>query len=132
VWRYGPAPRPRCPCGAHQHHGHAARNGYSFGAGYGTDTGARGTISWLNPRVNERGHRLRVQIQASQTTQNINARYDIPFGDPVLEKFSLQFLDQTQQIASNVYTRKSPPIPASRSAAAISIRARSPLRPASR
>jgi translocation and assembly module TamA len=89
----------------------AARNGYSFGAGYGTDTGARGTISWLNPRVNDRGHRLRVQIQASQTTQNINGRYDIPFGDPVLEKFSLQFLDQTQKIASNVYTRELTPNP---------------------
>ena len=89
----------------------AARNGYSFGAGYGTDTGARGTISWLNPRVNDRGHRLRVQIQASQTTQNINARYDIPFGDPVLEKFSLQFLDQTQKIASNVYTTEISPNP---------------------
>jgi translocation and assembly module TamA len=88
-----------------------ARNGYSFGAGYGTDTGVRGTISWLNPRVNDRGHRLRVQIQASQTTQNINARYDIPFGDPVLEKFSLQFLDQTQQISSNVYTTEITPNP---------------------
>ena len=42
----------------------AARNGYSFGAGYGTDTGARGTISWLNPRVNDRGHRLRVRAPA--------------------------------------------------------------------
>src|SRR5258706_5756200 len=84
----------------------AARNGYSFGAGYGTDTGARGTISSLNPRVNDRGHRLRIQLQASQTTQNINGRYDIPFRDPVLEKFSLQFLDQTQQISSNVYTQQ--------------------------
>ncbi len=89
----------------------AARNGYSFGAGYGTDTGARGTISWLNPRVNDRGHRLRVQIQSSQTTQNINGRYDIPFGDPVLEKFSLQFIDQTQYIDSNVYTTQIAPTP---------------------
>jgi translocation and assembly module TamA len=82
----------------------SARNGYSFGAGYGTDTGARGTISWLDPRVNDRGHRLRVQLQGSRTTQNLNVRYDIPFGDPVLEKFSLQFLDQSQQISGNVDT----------------------------
>ena len=84
--------------------GTSARNGYSFGAGYGTDTGARGTISWLDPRVNDRGHRLRVQLQGSRTTQNLNVRYDIPFGDPVLEKFSLQFLDQSQQISGNVDT----------------------------
>jgi translocation and assembly module TamA len=85
----------------------AARNGYSFGAGYGTDTGARGTIGWLNPRVNDRGHRLRVQIQSSQTTQNLNARYDIPFGDPVLEKFSMQLYTQSQQISGGVDTRVS-------------------------
>ena len=75
----------------------AARNVYSFGAGYGTDTGARGTISWLNPRVNDRGHRLRIQLQPSQRTQSLKARYDIPFGDPVLEKLSMQLLNESQQ-----------------------------------
>ncbi|MDE2219740.1 MAG: BamA/TamA family outer membrane protein [Gammaproteobacteria bacterium] len=88
-----------------------ARNSYAFGAGYATDTGARGTISWLDPRVNDRGHRMRVSLQVSKTTQNINARYDVPFGDPVLEKMSLQFIDQTQQISSNVYTRTLLPAP---------------------
>ena len=83
-----------------------ARNGYSFGAGYGTDTGARGTISWLNPRINDRGHRLRVQLQASQTTENLNARYDVPFGDPVREKFSMQLLTQTQNLTSTLRTRE--------------------------
>ena len=89
----------------------AARSSYAFGAGYATDTGARGTISWLNPRINDRGHRMRVSLQISQTTQNINARYDVPFGDPVLEKMSLQFIDQTQQIGSNVYTQTVVPAP---------------------
>ena len=84
----------------------AARNTYSFGAGYGTDTGARGTIVWLNPRVNDRGHRLSITWQASQRTNNVNARYDIPIGDPVLEKFSLQALDQSQTISSGVDTRE--------------------------
>ena len=83
-----------------------ARNGYSFGAGYGTDTGARGTISWLNPRINDRGHRLRVQLQASKTTQNLNARYDMPFGDPVREKFSMQLLTQNQDLTNNLHTRE--------------------------
>ncbi len=88
-----------------------ARNSYAFGAGYATDTGARGTISWLNPRINDRGHRMRASLQISKTTQNVNARYDVPFGDPVLEKISLQFVDQTQQIGSNVYTRTLLPVP---------------------
>ena len=72
---------------------------YSFGAGYDDRDGARGTISWLNPRINDRGHRFRVQLKAAQTTRDLNARYDIPFGDPVLEKFSLQYLTQTQYIS---------------------------------
>ena len=83
-----------------------ARNTYSFGAGYGTDTGARGTISWFNPLINDRGHRLRVQLQVSERSQDINARYDVPIGDPVLEKFSVQFLTQKQQISGSVDTRE--------------------------
>ena len=84
----------------------AGRSLYAFGAGYDADTGARGTISWLNPRVNDRGHRFRVQLQASQSTRDLNARYDIPFGDPVLEKFSLQYLTQTQHISGGPDTRE--------------------------
>ena len=83
-----------------------ARNSYSFGAGYGTDTGVRGTISWLNPVVNDRGHRLQIQLQLSERTQNLHARYDIPFGDPVLEKFSVQALTQTQKTSGSVDTRE--------------------------
>ena len=84
----------------------SGRNTYAFGAGYVANLGARGTISWLNPRVNDRGHRLRLQVQASETTRDLNARYDIPFGDPVLEKFSLQYLTQTQHISGGVDTRE--------------------------
>jgi translocation and assembly module TamA len=84
----------------------SARNSYSIGPGYGTDTGARITIGALIPHVNQLGHRLRVLAQVSQTLQNYNVRYDMPFGDPVLEKFSLQFLTQTQYRSSGVDTRE--------------------------
>jgi translocation and assembly module TamA len=86
--------------------GIAGRNTYAFGAGYDDRDGVRGTISWLNPRVNDRGHRFHVWIQVSEITRDFNARYDIPFGDPVLEKFSLQFLTQTQHISGGVDTRE--------------------------
>jgi len=89
----------------------AAGTRYTFGPGYGTDTGLRGTIGYLNPHVDSRGDRLRIQIQASlrtsSTTQNqqdLIARYDLPFGDPVLEKFSLQFLIQTQEVTGGLDT----------------------------
>ncbi|HXR52546.1 MAG TPA: BamA/TamA family outer membrane protein [Steroidobacteraceae bacterium] len=61
----------------------------SLGAGYGTDTQARGTLTWTDPRLNDRGHRLRLELKASAITYNANARYDIPIGDPALERFSL-------------------------------------------
>ncbi|MFM2286914.1 MAG: hypothetical protein RL684_57 [Pseudomonadota bacterium] len=86
--------------------GERARNTYSIGPGYGTDTGARITLSALIPRVNERGHRLRVLARVSENAQEYNVRYDMPFGDPVLEKFSLQLLTQTQERSGGVDTRE--------------------------
>ncbi len=79
-----------------------ARRTYSLGAGYGTDTGVRGTFSWLNPRVNTFGHRLRLQLQASEIKRSFDARYDVPFGDPALEKFSLNLTRQQQQISDGI------------------------------
>lgn len=80
------------------------RNSYSFGAGYGTDTGARGTATFTDPLVNSLGHRLRVQLQASQITQKFIARYDIPFGDPAREKLSAYFIAQNSQQSDEVST----------------------------
>ena len=83
-------------------HASNARRGYSFGAGYGTDTGFRGTVAWTVPRVNQYGHRFRVQMQLSQIEQLFDARYDIPFGDPALEKMSLDLLGQQANYGDNV------------------------------
>lgn len=71
------------------------RRAFTLGAGYGTDTGVRGTFGWSDPRINDLGHRFRVQLQASNITRRIEARYDIPFGDPALERISLNFTDRT-------------------------------------
>ncbi len=79
-----------------------ARRTYSLGAGYGTDTGVRGTFSWLNPRVNSLGHRLRLQLQASAIKQTFGARYDIPFGDPALEKLSLDLTRKQEKISDGI------------------------------
>ncbi|HEY2418182.1 MAG TPA: POTRA domain-containing protein [Steroidobacteraceae bacterium] len=83
-----------------------SRIGYSLGAGYGTDTGVRGTASWTVPRINSYGHRFRVQMQLSQIQQTFDARYDMPFGDPVLEKFSLELVGQESQLGNNVTTNE--------------------------
>jgi translocation and assembly module TamA len=76
--------------------------GYSLGGGYGTDTGLRGTASLTVPRLNSYGHRFRVQMQLSQIQQTFDARYDVPFGDPALEKMSLELNGQESILGNNV------------------------------
>ena len=66
------------------------RNRYSTGVGYATDTKWRGTLTWENRRLNDRGHRSRVEIKAAQVQQSVEGRYVIPIGDPALEKVSLE------------------------------------------
>ena len=66
------------------------RNRYSIGAGYGTDTKFRGTLAWDDRLVNSHGHRAHIEIKASAITQQLDANYIIPVGDPALEKISLE------------------------------------------
>jgi translocation and assembly module TamA len=77
---------------------------FTVGPGYGTDTGIRGTFGWSDARLNDRGHRFRVDVKASTITRSIDSRYDIPIGDPALEKFSMQLTNKTEQISDlNTY-----------------------------
>jgi translocation and assembly module TamA len=71
------------------------RHVYTIAAGYGTDTEARGTLGWENRRVNDRGHRLRAQVQASSIEESVSLTYVIPWTDPAREKlaFELKNLD---------------------------------------
>ncbi|MEN9705706.1 MAG: hypothetical protein RLZZ393_1585 [Pseudomonadota bacterium] len=80
------------------------RRQFQIGGGYGTDTGPRGTFSWSDPRINERGHRFRLDVKASTITRRVDSRYDIPIGDPAIEKFSMQLTNRTEQISDlNTY-----------------------------
>ena len=71
------------------------RHVYTIAAGYGTDTEVRGTLGWENRRVNDRGHRLRAQVQASSIEESVSLTYAIPWTDPAREKlaFELKNLD---------------------------------------
>ncbi len=77
---------------------------FSIGGGYGTDTGVRGTLGWTDTRVNDRGHRFRFQIQASVKKRELNSRYDIPIGDPALERISLEAQNTVDNL-SDINTR---------------------------
>jgi translocation and assembly module TamA len=76
-----------------------SRKQISIGGGYGTDTQLRGTFAWTNTRLNDRGHRLRFDLKASATTRRIESRYDIPIGDPALERFSIEAINRFEELS---------------------------------
>lgn len=75
------------------------RHVYTIGAGYGTDTGARGTLGWEDRRLNDLGHRLRAQVLASAVENSVGLTYVIPWTDPALEKVSFELRGFTEQSA---------------------------------
>lgn len=76
----------------------SSRPQLQLGGGYGTDTSVRGTATWTDTRINDRGHRLRFDIKASATTRRIDSRYDVPIGDPALERMSLEFINRFEEL----------------------------------
>ena len=75
------------------------RHLYTIAAGYGTDTGTRGTLGWEDRRMNASGHRLRAQVRASGVEDSVGLTYAIPWKDPALEKLSFELRAFTEQNA---------------------------------
>jgi translocation and assembly module TamA len=57
-------------------------NRYSFGLGYGTDTGARTSFGWEKPLLNRSGHRLNTDAKFSQIGYSLSVRYRVPVLNP--------------------------------------------------
>ena len=58
------------------------RHRYSFGLGYGTDTGARTKFDWEMPLLNRRGHRVGSEIKISEIGYSLSAHYRVPVLNP--------------------------------------------------
>jgi translocation and assembly module TamA len=71
-------------------------NRYSFGVGYGTDTGARASASWERRRWDRRGHRSNLGVEISQVKNTASARYSIPLDKPLTDQlvFSTGYQDE--------------------------------------
>ena len=85
------------------------RNVYRIGVGYGTDTGARGTLGWEDRRLNPSGHRLHAEIRASDVDTSATLTYIVPWSDPALEKLSYQlrvFREQNADVETEGATFK--------------------------
>jgi translocation and assembly module TamA len=61
---------------------------YTFGGGYGTDTGVRGRVGVNFLRVTRQGHTFQALLQGSQKQNALQAAYHIPGRDPVREQFA--------------------------------------------
>ena len=75
------------------------RHVYTIAVGYGTDTGARGTLGWEDRRLNDRGHRLRAQVRGSDIEDSVSLTYVVPWKDPALEKLSFELRGFDEQRA---------------------------------
>ena len=67
----------------------AKPSAYSFGLGFGTDSGVRGKAGWVRRRVNRRGHRFEAELRASQIQQSISGQYIIPFRKPSNDRLAI-------------------------------------------
>ena len=59
---------------------------YGASVGYGTDTKVRGKFTWDNRRVNEDGHKFKLELLGSSIVKDLTGRYVIPVMDIALEK----------------------------------------------
>lgn len=66
-----------------------AKYSYSFGAGYGTDTGIRGRAALHVIPVNRYGHKFNAVAQGSFTQNIVQAQYVVPGRNPVTDQYSV-------------------------------------------
>lgn len=59
---------------------------YAASVGYGTDTKVRGKFSWDNRRVNQDGHKFKLELLGSAIVKDLTGRYVVPVMDIALEK----------------------------------------------
>lgn len=82
------------------------KNSYAIAAGYGTDTQARGTLSWDRRLVNRAGHRAKVELTGSAIGHEESLRYVIPVRDVALEKVEFTLSNTKEELADAVSNRK--------------------------
>ena len=66
----------------------AKRNRYTFGLGYGTDTGPRFSFGWENRRINREGHRFRFDTRISGLGTEAVASYIVPLANPATDRMA--------------------------------------------
>lgn len=68
---------------------------YSFGVGYGTDTGIRGSLGLELRHLTTSGHSFKALIQASQVQNNVEMHYLIPGYHPAYDQYDISAAGQS-------------------------------------
>lgn len=69
---------------------------YTFGVGYGTDTGARVSFGTEFRRINRRGHQFRLDVQLSEIRNAFTAQYHVPIENVVTDRMT--YFSSLQQV----------------------------------
>ncbi len=64
-------------------------NAVETGLGYSTDVGARGSLKWRKPWLNDSGHSLELATELSSLEQSFDASYKLPLEKSALEHYYL-------------------------------------------
>ena len=64
-------------------------NFYTFGLGYGTDTGPRASLGWDWRRASSTGNYLTSQLYVSQVQDSLQTRYVIPGENPLTDQYNI-------------------------------------------
>lgn len=78
---------------------------YQFGAGYGTDTGARGIASAEFRRINDYGHKVLTDLRLSQIKNSVSVEYRIPMGDKPTDHLGFNATYSNEIIADGKATK---------------------------
>ncbi len=80
-----------------------ARQRYTAGIGFGTDSGPRIGLGWENRYINKRGHRLSADAKFSQVTNSIAMDYRMPFWSETISDigFNTEFKQQNTDISES-------------------------------
>ncbi len=62
---------------------------YTFGVGYGTDTGARVRFGRDSRYINSRGHRFNLEARVAEISTEVEATYTIPLAEPWRERLEI-------------------------------------------
>lgn len=65
-----------------------SKHHYAFGAGFDTDIGPLGSATYINRRLNRRGHFLTSNIDLSPVLSTADVEYTVPLANPINDAFS--------------------------------------------